>query len=349
MNNQKRNHSNVLMVVGVIFILMAGGVCVSKAWNYFPLVVKQGCLFGIAMFGLSSSFVLVCKNRLHKTESALFYIGNAFLGYFFLSVMDSAYSGDGCGTWEKSYIISLVLLIPVAIRLAVKKSIVEFVVGAVLLNWLMFSGYSLMEVGNSVCACMFALAGLIVCGISYVMKDYFRESNVSGDVMRIILFAQEAVVCYQLLFSVLFVSGTESIGEKICLGVALFEGIALAIYMFMQLEEEAMQSVQFWIIVMLILILVCYNNVLESDLIVTIVSSVTCVALMIWAEWQKQRKFILVAGLALASILLYATRAIWLSIAWWVYMMVAGVTMVGIAIWREKRAETKEGEDKQEG
>lgn len=129
----------------------------------------------------------------------------------------------------------------------------------------------------------------------------------------------------------------------------IVEGIALAIYMFMQLEEEAMQSVQFWIIVMLILILVCYNNVLESDLIVTIVSSVTCVALMIWAEWQKQRKFILVAGLALASILLYATRAIWLSIAWWVYMMVAGVTMVGIAIWREKRAETKEGEDKQEG
>lgn len=345
MNNQKKDHSNVLMVLGVIFILMAGGVCVSKAWNYFPLVVKQGCLFGVAMFGLISSFVLVSKKRLYKTECALFYIGNAFHGYFFLSVINSVYSENGCGTWEKAFVISVVLLIPVVIKLAVKKSIVEFGVGAFLLNFLMFSGYSVMRVGNAVCACMFALAGLIVCGISYVMKDSFRENKVSGDVIRIILLVQEAVVCYQLFFSVMFLSGTESIGEKVCLGVALFEGIALGIYMFMQLQEEGLQSVQFWINVMLILILVCYNNVLGSDLIVTIISSVICVVIMIWGEWQKQRKFILVAGLALAMILLYATRAIWLSIAWWVYMMVAGVTMVSIAIWREKRAETKDEEE----
>ena len=67
---------------------------------------------------------------------------------------------------------------------------------------------------------------------------------------------------------------------------------------------------------------------------------------MIWGEWQKKRAFTLVAGLALAVILVYATRAIWMSIAWWVYMMVAGIIMVGIAIWREKNAESKEEQEK---
>ena len=121
MKNEKKDNSNVLMVVGVIFILLAGGICVSKAWDYLPLAAKQACLFGVAMFGLGSSFVLFSKDRLHKTESALFYIGNAFLGYFFLSVMDSVYSEDVFGIWEKSFVISLVLFITVAIKLAVKK------------------------------------------------------------------------------------------------------------------------------------------------------------------------------------------------------------------------------------
>lgn len=118
----------------------------------------------------------------------------------------------------------------------------------------------------------------------------------------------------------------------------------MAAYLFMQREKEALQSVQYWIIMMLILLLVCYNHYLESDLIATIGSSVTLVALMIWAEWQKQKTITRMAGVALAVLLVYATREIWLSIAWWIYMMVAGILMVGIAIWREKSAETKEEE-----
>ena len=346
MNNEKKNNSNVLMVVGVIFILLAGGICVSKAWDYLPMIVKQGCLFLVAMFGLGGSYVLFHKDRLHKTENALFYIGNAFLGYFVLSVMNSVFCSESFRVWEKSCVILLVLLITVVIKLAVKKSVMEFVAGAVLLYWLVSSVHSLLEVERSVYACMLMSAGLLVCGLSYVMRNSFLEGKRSEKVIRNMLLVEEFVVYCQLLISVLLVSETESTGEKLCLGIALFEGMAMAVCILMQKKDETLQSVQFWIIMMLILLLVCYNNSLESELIVTIISSVTCVALIIWGEWQKQRAITLVAGLALAAILVYATRAIWMSIAWWVYMMVAGIIMVGIAVWREKRSETKE--EKQE-
>ena len=158
------------------------------------------------------------------------------------------------------------------------------------------------------------------------------------------LLVQESIVCWQLLISVLFTSGTESAGERLCQGIALFGGFAMAAYLFIMGKKESLQSAQYWIIMMLILLLVCYNHYLESDLIATIGSSVTLVALMIWAEWQKQKTITRMAGVALAVLLVYATREIWLSIAWWIYMMVAGILMVGIAIWREKSAETKEEE-----
>lgn len=347
MNNEKKYSSNVLMIVGVLFILLAGSVCVSKAWDYLPLVVKQGCLFVVAMVGLGSSYVLTSKNRLHKTDSALFYIGNGFLGYFILSVTDSIYSGDDFGFWEKSCLVTFVILILVAIKLAVKKSVVEFVVGVVLLNWLVCSGYYHIEAGRSVYACMYVVVGFLVCSLSYVMRDSFRESRIAGQVIRNTLLVQESIVCWQLLISVLLASGTESTGAKLCQGIALFGGFAMAAYLFILGKEESLQSAQYWIIMMLILLLVCYNHYLESDLIATIGSSVTLVALIIWAEWQEQKAITRVAGLALAVLLVYATRQIWLSIAWWVYMMVAGVIMVGIAVWREKRAETKADEQEE--
>lgn len=347
MNNEKKYSSNVLMIVGVLFILLAGSVCVSKAWDYLPLVVKQGCLFVVAMVGLGSSYVLTSKNRLHKTDSALFYIGNGFLGYFILSVTDSIYSGDDFGFWEKSCLVTFVILILVAIKLAVKKSVVEFVVGVVLLNWLVCSGYYHMEAGRSVYACMYVVVGFLVCSLSYVMRDSFRESRIAGQVIRNTLLVQESIVCWQLLISVLLASGTENTGAKLCQGIALFGGFAMAAYLFILGKEESLQSAQYWIIMMLILLLVCYNHYLESDLIATIGSSVTLVALIVWAEWQEQKAITRVAGLALAVLLVYATRQIWLSIAWWVYMMVAGVIMVGIAVWREKRAETKADEQEE--
>ena len=274
MKNEKKDNSNVLMVVGCIFILLAGGICVIKAWDYLPLAAKQACLFGVAMFGLGSSFVLFSKDRLHKTESALFYIGNAFLGYFFLSVMDSVYSEDVFGIWEKSFVISLVLFITVAIKLAVKKSVVEYIAGAVLLNWMVFSGYSLLELGKAVCACMIVSVGFVVCGISYVMKNSFRETKIAGEVIKVALLVQEIVVIYYLMFSGLLWSETESIADKVCSASALCGGIALCVCICMYLKDEGLQSAQFWLDFVLILILVCYNLV-ESDLIITISSSVT--------------------------------------------------------------------------
>lgn len=50
----------------------------------------------------------------------------------------------------------------------------------------------------------------------------------------------------------------------------------------------------------------------------------------------KQRNYAIASAIALAAVVLYLTREVWMSIAWWVYLFVAGVGLVIFAIKKEK-------------
>ena len=52
---------------------------------------------------------------------------------------------------------------------------------------------------------------------------------------------------------------------------------------------------------------------------------------------KNNQKYQVLSGICLTLLTLYTTRTFWLSVAWWVYLLIAGIVCILIAILREKR------------
>ena len=58
--------------------------------------------------------------------------------------------------------------------------------------------------------------------------------------------------------------------------------------------------------------------------------------MLVLATVLKQRNYAIASAATLALVVLYLTKEVWMSIAWWVYLFVAGVGLVIFAIKKEK-------------
>lgn len=114
-NKDKKMISGFLMVVGVVFILIAGSVFVSTAWRYMPESGKKVLLLGATVFLFAVSERL-WNNGSDKAGTALFYLGVGFAGYFVISALGGFYWGmtdesNQLAAWKlfASHIVMLVL------------------------------------------------------------------------------------------------------------------------------------------------------------------------------------------------------------------------------------------------
>ncbi len=130
---EKKQISIFLMVVGVVFIVIAGGIFVTTAWKYLLESGKRMLLFG-SMVGLFTASVKVSGNpKLKRTESLLFYLGVVFTGFFTLSVMTGLFGQDTLFFPINAFYMlmaNLAMLVPVLIRLMVCKKGFEFSMAA---------------------------------------------------------------------------------------------------------------------------------------------------------------------------------------------------------------------------
>ena len=136
--NQKNHISTLLMVVGVIFIVVAGSIFVTTAWKYLPELAKQCCLL-VAAGGLFASSKMVAKGgKLGKTEIALYYLGTAFLGFFVVALLGgmdifpSATINSQQMNAAKMLCAVLIMLVPTVIRAVSKKKGFDFCMGMLL-------------------------------------------------------------------------------------------------------------------------------------------------------------------------------------------------------------------------
>jgi 4-hydroxybenzoate polyprenyltransferase len=51
----------------------------------------------------------------------------------------------------------------------------------------------------------------------------------------------------------------------------------------------------------------------------------------------RNKRWFLLGGISLLAIVFYLTRAFWESLPWWAYLLLAGATLTGIAIYHEAK------------
>lgn len=78
------------------------------------------------------------------------------------------------------------------------------------------------------------------------------------------------------------------------------------------------------------------NNMLHPHLANVLFLAVVTLGMLVVSSILKNKKYAIASALTLALVVLYLTREFWMSIAWWVYLFVAGVGLVIFAIKKEK-------------
>ena len=64
--------------------------------------------------------------------------------------------------------------------------------------------------------------------------------------------------------------------------------------------------------------------------------SIVTLIFLLLSTIKKNKACAILCAIALAIVALYLTKAVWMSISWWVYLMIAGIALVILAIRKEK-------------
>ena len=338
---QKNSVVTFMMVVGVAFILVAGCIFVRQAWQYLPEAAKQFCLLAVAAGSLTGSVLVGRKEMLKKTETALFYIGDAFLGYFSLAFTGGSKMTElfDMNLSARLFVATLVMIIPVMVKLISKKRVTDYGVTVVMTNmaviFAQFAAQAELEVYVMNSAAMTVLL--------LVLNHFISKDSDSSKGMKIC-----ARVCYlvQEIYTMLWIVVMSFMIEVDLCETSVYGNIAFVLMgicvvlsaLIWYDKEEDVKVVQ--------LIVTCglLGNMLLFNLICgtitdALVLGIVAFMITVIAAMKNNRLYVVTSSITLLFIAFYITREFWLSIAWWVYMFVAGVIMVLIAVKKEKEGE----------
>lgn len=78
------------------------------------------------------------------------------------------------------------------------------------------------------------------------------------------------------------------------------------------------------------------HNVQVEELACVLTLGIIALSVLLWSIFINDKKYQILSGIILGLMAIYLTRAFWLSIAWWVYLLIVGIICITIAIIKEK-------------
>lgn len=100
-------------------------------------------------------------------------------------------------------------------------------------------------------------------------------------------------------------------------------------------EDRAMVDTVMFVHTATAILLLSGVAISGNELFHALVIGIACVAVLIITAFTKDRKWRIMADTTLILLTLYMTRDFWASLAWWVYLLTAGVLLIGYAAFNE--------------
>lgn len=176
---EKKQISVFLMVVGVVFIIIAGGIFVTTAWKYLPESGKRILLLASTVGLFAASVKASGNTKLKRTERLLFYLGVVFTGFFTLSVMTGLFGQEKIFFPVNAFymlVAESAMLVPVLIRLAICKKGFEFSIAAIIMDGILICIGSMFEMETGP---FLVMSGVYVLFLAAV--DYYENAKEAGQ------------------------------------------------------------------------------------------------------------------------------------------------------------------------
>lgn len=185
---EKNQISGILLTVGVVFILIAGGIFVKTTWQYLPESGKKLLLFLVTIGLFAGEKKLSMIPKLAKASTAFYYLGTGFAGLLILSLLggmqrnllEMIWLSDTLAVAEYNRLLlaHFIMLILIVLRFREQRDPLSF--GTAIL--LMDSGIFWFSVANLSDIAQFALlqAGILAAYAVFdhwACRDRFWESN----------------------------------------------------------------------------------------------------------------------------------------------------------------------------
>ncbi len=106
-------------------------------------------------------------------------------------------------------------------------------------------------------------------------------------------------------------------------------------------EVESLQTIGY----VLCLAALTVDAFLGGKVVDALILEGICLVVFMASHLTGSRKWMWISGGILVAVVVYMTRDFWLSIAWWVYLLTAGIGLITFAAVREKRRDEEEKQD----
>lgn len=183
---EKKSISTLLLVVGVLFVLVAGSIFVSTAWKYLSPEMKEFCLFLVSGGLFVGAYRLDKQKHLPKIATAFYYMGVAFLGYFTMAVFGGMVQYDqglpsDLVVQNNSMRVLLscgVMSVPVAWRLFTRKKCMDLTALILLVDTVLFATIYAFSLSFQMFTILLAACVLVFAGVHYwFVRNGGREAG----------------------------------------------------------------------------------------------------------------------------------------------------------------------------
>lgn len=202
MNNKKNFNSIMLMILGVIFVVIAGGIFITTAWEYIPGFMKTLFLLVIS-FGFFCGSILASKNeKLKITCKVLFYLGSIFLGFFIVGATGGLQIREMELNSLRLWMATMVVAIPIMMNYVKRKSVFEWNVLIVLLDLSMIFLSICLKIHFSYYVIIFICMIFVMSIYLYFLKENREGSVIEGSLLIQIIVHQimSILFCFILVF-----------------------------------------------------------------------------------------------------------------------------------------------------
>ena len=77
-------------------------------------------------------------------------------------------------------------------------------------------------------------------------------------------------------------------------------------------------------------------NICFGELYNALILGIVGIVILLYGVFANDKSYVLLAAVTLICLVAYLTKSFWLSISWWVYLLVAGIVLIGLAIKKER-------------